>query len=1228
MLRLRPFHALVATLALLASPVQADPPADFEVPLIVQEVRPRFVPTVGDRVQELVTVGIPLPEDSGVSFVGQLGMRGVTAAKLTALARWDTGGLKWVLADFLADVPAGSESYDVSLTAGSGGFGGPHMATEETGRIVIETGPARFEIPRNAARIFDRVVVDGVELISPGNASAIIARDETGRLYSSASDPSAQVVLENNGPVRAVVTVKGRHTAPDGTGFLDYTLRMEFARGQRRVHASYTMRNARYAANRHARSRGIELVLDLELGQGPKRTLFGAHAGATVQDSISTGEEAYYYQAYSAAPALGALDAHFVAPLPRNGEGYLDNGYRIVAGGRTLVSEADPELWPDPCFADVSNASGQGVSFGIRFLPYLWPGALECDGNGRVKVGLFTPRTNHLYTWNFGVHETREFFLDFHACPDEATPADVRKKALAFQYPLKARVADIDWFNRCGVISDKLVSVDEENRYYALAGLPHEKRPRDIRPYAVRFFDAGQGGGGNQLDKSYHQVFEWMRTGLGGLYIDAELMALYRSDWATFHSDDWVANYTYDPRFPPAVGISNDGEFPTTREHVFDNQHCHNRHQPIFYYLTGDPRYRDSFIDNMEGRVFSPKTRIVDLRTSGTRIYARTSWLLREAWRFLEDIDAVGGYAFNRDHAPPLTREEIGDVAAEYLQWGLDLRYFRDGSGWSDEPLEGKNDRRHFWAGGKNRYLYEEVIFHVANLFPDALWNIAFLSAPGDPLVRTVKQRIIDLNSFVWNENIVGHCLDDPSRRGNYYRYFTFDRGTGAVPPSYPECGGPTPDSGSYDNHPCFQLFIAAYRQTNDPIYLHRARNFLEGQILNGGIGRNGDRTDFQSAIYWLLRALDDQVPPGPPRNLVATRVGDHEIELAWDEPAPAADGDCFHKYAIYRNGALLDGFSRRTFLDPHVAEATTFQYEVRAVDSSGKEGLPVRLGVTTLADQAPPRLLTVHLPDRADRLELTFSEPLDAESASRSRNYAIEGGVTVTGAQVVPNAPHRVLLSTTPHDFDRAYAIRVAGVVDCATPAREVATNTRLVYRSVYHEDDFEDGVADGFLAVEGTWRVHDGVYEKVAGDWKARTLLVNRPFEDFTMEVDVRIPDRVRSEWIGFTTRTKSLYTWPHGGYLVYLSNRGTVAVHNARAEGNPGLTAALPLPDPTGWHRLRAVASGGHFRVWVDDVLRVDWSDPDRSFTSDWINLHALAPVAQYDNLKVGPPALAAP
>jgi hypothetical protein len=45
-------------------------------------------------------------------------------------------------------------------------------------------------------------------------------------------------------------------------------------------------------------------------------------------------------------------------------------------------------------------------------------------------------------------------------------------------------------------------------------------------------------------------------------------------------------------------------------------------------------------------------------------------------------------------------------------------------------------------------------------------------------------------------------------------------------------------------------------------------------------------------------------------------------------------------------------------------------------------------------------------------------------------------------------------------------------------------------------------------------------------------------------------------------------------------------------------------------------------------VDDVLRVDWSDPDRSFTSDWINLHALAPVAQYDNLKVGPPALAAP
>src|SRR5205807_1911407 len=65
-----------------------------------------------------------------------------------------------------------------------------------------------------------------------------------GARYESGLDGGSQVVIEENGPVKAVIRARGILRSVTGAMSLDYTVRLQFYRGKAACRAFVTLRNA------------------------------------------------------------------------------------------------------------------------------------------------------------------------------------------------------------------------------------------------------------------------------------------------------------------------------------------------------------------------------------------------------------------------------------------------------------------------------------------------------------------------------------------------------------------------------------------------------------------------------------------------------------------------------------------------------------------------------------------------------------------------------------------------------------------------------------------------------------------------------------------------------------------------------------------------------------------------------------------------------------------------
>jgi hypothetical protein len=623
----------------------------LHVNLIVQEAIYSGVSGV-NRINDPVSVGIPLPDSAAITSTSQLGLAGTSVGQFRILGRWPSGNIKWVLVDTLADVHAGTTNNSIVLTNGSGDFGGPNLATEDKSAITISTGTATFLLRKRKFDLIDQAVVGGRVLVKPGTSTGMVIIGPSpgdtacpcSTNYSSSNDEQSNAVIEENGPVHAVIRATGQFKDSSGHAYMRYTVRLHFYKGKNYTKAVILLQNADYGpsnsfASAYKGFSSFEARITPDLSSG-RRFSFGT-AHSPVRGSLADAEDAYIYQAYSdkmESPEWFSPDTRpRYAPRSyikrtlaskvgsRRIWSYAQEGYEVMHGN-TPVSKGSKSGY-SAGWADLADAAGGGVEIGTYEMAAYWPKSLQFQkGGSEIRIGiwpqqsLFGPGGEDYYqSWpQYSMHT---IYINLHASPLPDPAADFDR----FQYPLIAR-APASYYNDTKALLYPLLDPSKEDHYLQSLGIICCVKDK-LTPFVYRTYGWPSGGGGNQAEMRWADLMLWLQRGYVGRYIDAAHFYTFQVEEVFPRSDyDGAAPFNWRDRpeselgptgLPDEIASLNDnvdcdsGENKCGRNWI-DTQHAHWYGMIDYYFLTGDETFKDAIEDGASDVYGNPKIKVVE----------------------------------------------------------------------------------------------------------------------------------------------------------------------------------------------------------------------------------------------------------------------------------------------------------------------------------------------------------------------------------------------------------------------------------------------------------------------------------------------------------------------------------------------------------------------------------------------------------------------------------------
>ncbi|HEU0139072.1 MAG TPA: LamG-like jellyroll fold domain-containing protein [Bryobacteraceae bacterium] len=191
------------------------------------------------RTGEVVTSGLPLAKgalrDGEAVHVSTAEGRALPTQS-RVLGRWPDGTVKWLLVNFPVDSPAnGNARYHLAHGSGSAQPTRLHIR-DEASQFIVDTGAIRAVVAKNRMTLLSGVERGGMAILSEGAPLRIETADAGS--YSSADAIPESVELEERGPVRATIRVRGWLAGSERRYRLD--VRLRFYAGQPYVCAEYT----------------------------------------------------------------------------------------------------------------------------------------------------------------------------------------------------------------------------------------------------------------------------------------------------------------------------------------------------------------------------------------------------------------------------------------------------------------------------------------------------------------------------------------------------------------------------------------------------------------------------------------------------------------------------------------------------------------------------------------------------------------------------------------------------------------------------------------------------------------------------------------------------------------------------------------------------------------------------------------------------------------------------
>ena len=239
-----------------------------------------------ERHGEPVAIGVSCPRGAAARSARWVltDQRGRNApVQTTVLDRWGDGSVRWLLAEFQADVDAGLPSFYALAPDEGTESATPGITIEHAGETLrVWTGVATIDVPRIGPAFISDAEVGGRALLQ---STAIVAEDQNGHTYPFMIH---RTLIERTGLLRAVIRLDGHFADRSTRRWLDGTMRLHFFAGLGTVKIEFSVTNPRAAKHPGGAwdlgDPGSVLIRDLSIAIVP------AKGGADVWGSLDAGD--------------------------------------------------------------------------------------------------------------------------------------------------------------------------------------------------------------------------------------------------------------------------------------------------------------------------------------------------------------------------------------------------------------------------------------------------------------------------------------------------------------------------------------------------------------------------------------------------------------------------------------------------------------------------------------------------------------------------------------------------------------------------------------------------------------------------------------------------------------------------------------------------------------------------------------------------------------------------
>jgi hypothetical protein len=367
-----------------------------------------------ERHGEPVAIGIACPRASVTRAVrwALTDQRGRQApVQTTVLDRWGDGSVRWLLAEFQADVDVNAPSFYALAPDDDAGEPATSIAIEHAGEIIrISTGAAVIDVPRTGNAMFAAVGVNGRSLLE---SSAIVAEDHHGHRYELSIQ---RTVLERSGALRAVVRLDGALVDSSRQRWLDASVRLHFFAGLGTVKVELSITNPRAAKHPGGMwdlgDAGSVLIRDLSISIVPV-----AHGHADVWGSVDATDH------------MGPAGSRFAVHQESSGGQHWQHVTHVTRDAVVPARFRGFRAVRDGCekqglrATPIASIGGGDTRVSVA-MPYFWevfPKAIEADER-HCAVAMFPRAHGDLHELQGGERSTFAFAVCFGRDPVCAEP--------------------------------------------------------------------------------------------------------------------------------------------------------------------------------------------------------------------------------------------------------------------------------------------------------------------------------------------------------------------------------------------------------------------------------------------------------------------------------------------------------------------------------------------------------------------------------------------------------------------------------------------------------------------------------------------------------------------------------------------------------------------------------------------------------------------------------------